>query len=221
MPQEMETLLSDRGNKSQAETDSVAWFPRISIVTPSFNQGQYLEECITSVLDQNYPNLEYIVMDGGSTDKSVEILRKYAKFLTCWQSKPDGGQYAAIGAGFAMTTGEIMAWINSDDKYHHHAFFKVAHFFQDKKVEWLTGRHTFWDRNGELLKVFYGPMPSFCRAKHLQKEYLRICIQQESTFWRRSLWEKAGNCMRRDLGYAGDLELWTRFYRFAPLYIFT
>src|SRR6267154_2378048 len=92
-------------------------WPRISIVTPSFNQGSYLEETIRSVLDQNYPNLEYVVVDGGSTDRSVEILQRYADRLAWWSSEPDGGQYAAINKGFKHTSGEIMAWINSDDKY--------------------------------------------------------------------------------------------------------
>jgi glycosyltransferase involved in cell wall biosynthesis len=100
--------------------------PKISIVTPSFNQGEFLEECIDSVLSQNYPNLEYIIMDGGSTDISILIIKKYEKYLTYWQSQPDGGHYAALNQGFNKTTGEIMAWLNSDDKYHPNAFFKVA-----------------------------------------------------------------------------------------------
>jgi glycosyltransferase involved in cell wall biosynthesis len=194
--------------------------PKISIVTPSFNQGEFLEECIDSVLSQNYPNLEYVVMDGGSSDNSEAIIRKYEKYLTYWQSKPDGGQYRAIDDGFRRTTGEIMAWLNSDDKYHHHAFFKVAWLFSRcEKIEWLTGRHSYWGKSGELLDVYAGDLPRFDRAGHLNGQYMQISIQQESTFWRRSLWERAGNCLRSDLDYAGDLELWTRFYRFAPLHV--
>ncbi len=90
-------------------------FPRVSIVTPSYNQVNFLENTLTSVLEQGYPNLEYMVMDGGSTDGSVEIIRKYAKYLAYWQSQPDGGQVDAINAGFRKATGEILAFLNSDD----------------------------------------------------------------------------------------------------------
>lgn len=193
--------------------------PRISIVTPSFNQGEFLEECIDSVLSQNYPNLEYIIMDGGSTDNSVEIIKKYEKYLTYWQSHPDDGQYAAINEGFKKTSGEIMAWLNSDDKYHHHAFFKVAYIFNKySSAEWLTGRTTLWDGKGNLSFIFYEKLPVFSRKKYLHKDYRHPHIQQESTFWKRSLWDKAGSHMRRDLNYAGDLELWMRFFRFATLH---
>ena len=193
--------------------------PAISIITPSFNQGEFLEECIDSVLSQNYPNLEYIIMDGGSSDGSVEIIKKYEKYLAYWQSQPDGGQYNAINDGFKKTTGEIMAWLNSDDKYHHNAFFKVAHVFSThENVEWLTGRHTLWDKDGAVQLIETEWLPEHSREKFFQKQYDKPWIQQESTFWRRSLWEKAGSGLATDLDYAGDLELWLRFFRFAPLY---
>lgn len=192
--------------------------PKISIVTPSLNQGEYLEECIDSVLSQNYPNLEYIIMDGGSSDNSVEIIRKYEKYLTYWQSNVDGGQYAAIEDGFMRSTGEIMAWLNSDDKYHHNAFYKVAYTFTTfPHLEWIVGRPTYWDHNGDVSLVD-GTLPVHGRDKLLHKNYNNPFIQQESSFWRRSLWEKAGSCLSKDLDYAGDLELWLRFFRFAELH---
>jgi glycosyltransferase involved in cell wall biosynthesis len=193
--------------------------PKISIITPSFNQGEFLEECIDSVLSQNYPNIEYIIMDGGSTDNSVEIIKKYEKYLTHWRSGRDAGQYAAIDEGFKKTTGEIMAWLNSDDKYHHHAFFKAAYIFTTyPHVEWLTGRPTWWDASGDVSSIQMGEMPEYSREKYLRKDFIDPSIQQESTFWKRSLWERAGGGIRADLEYAGDLDLWIRFFRIAPLY---
>ena len=93
-------------------------FPKITIVTPSFNQGQYLEETILSVINQNYPNLEYIIIDGGSSDNSVEIIKKYEKHLAYWVSESDEGVCYAIQKGFQKSTGDLMAWINSDDMFH-------------------------------------------------------------------------------------------------------
>jgi len=191
--------------------------PKISIVTPSFNQGQFLEECIDSILSQNYPNLEYIIMDGGSTDGSVEIIKKYEKYLTYWQSKPDGGQYAAIDQGFKRTSGEIMAWLNSDDKYHPNSLFNVVHIFgKYPDVEWITGRPTSWNEDGQLINI--GWLPSWCRENFIQPGPKEYYIQQESTFWKRTLWGKAGAKLRTDLKFAGDLELWIRFFRHAQLY---
>ncbi|MCW6050398.1 glycosyltransferase [Lyngbya sp. CCAP 1446/10] len=196
--------------------------PKISIVTPSFNQGEFLEECIQSILEQGYPNLEYIIMDGGSKDGSVEIIKKYEKYLSYWQSQPDGGQYIAINDAFKNTTGEIMAWLNSDDKYHQNAFFKVvAAFTHYQEIQWLTGRATAWDRDGKLT-YFEASIPKWSREYLLNltqeiRERRRF-IQQESTFWKRSLWEQAGSNLNLGLELAGDFELWVRFSRYAPLF---
>lgn len=193
-------------------------FPVISIVTPSFNQAAYLEECIESVLSQGYPHLEYVIMDGGSTDGSIDIIKKYEKQLTYWQSCPDGGQYRAITEGFRHTTGEVMAWLNSDDKYHPLAFAKVASVFGDNpQMCWLTGRKSFWDASGNLSKIEQG-LGIFTRHKFLAGDFDKPYIQQESTFWRRSLWNDAGACLSNDAVLAGDLELWLRFFRYAQLY---
>lgn len=195
--------------------------PIISIVTPSYNQSEFLEECIDSVLSQGYPHLQYVIMDGGSTDGSVEIIKKYEKHLTYWQSQSDDGQYAAIDQGFTKTSGAIMAWINSDDKYHNDAFFKVAALFnKHKEAEWLMGRPTGWNRAG-LLDDIVSEVPQWSREYILSKQWLasNLWIQQESTFWKRSLWEKAGGKLRLDLKIAGDFELWVRFSRHAQLFV--
>lgn len=192
--------------------------PAISIVTPSFNQAEFLEECIDSILSQNYPNLEYIVMDGGSTDGSVEIIKKYEKHLTYWQSRPDGGQYRAINEGFQRSTGEIMTWLNSDDLFRPNTLQTVADIMMELScVEWLTGRpHGILADGSEAWAV--DGLPSWSRKNYLSKQYDNPYIQQEGTFWRRRLWEKAGSHIATYLDLAGDLELWARFFRYAKLY---
>ena len=191
--------------------------PRITIVTPSLNQGRYLEECIDSVLSQNYPNLEYIVMDGGSTDNSPEIIRKYEKYLIYWQSESDGGHYQALNTGFKRSSGEIMAWLNSDDKYHPDALFSAAYvFLKHNDIEWIMGRPSNWDAYGNLRDI-YPAIPLWSRNMYLSRIYRDPTIQQESVFWRRSLWEKAGGYINHNYELAGDLELWRRFFRYAGL----
>src|SRR5687768_13083798 len=104
--------------------------PKISIITPSYNQGRFIEETILSVINQNYPNLEYIIIDGGSTDNTVEIIRKYEQHLAYWVSEKDGGQSEAINKGFKKATGDIVCWINSDDFFMPGALSKVADCFE-------------------------------------------------------------------------------------------
>lgn len=195
------------------------YLPTLSIVTPSYNQAAFLEECIDSVLSQGYPNLEYVIMDGGSTDGSVEIIKKYEKYLTYWQSRPDGGQYQAINKGFRHTRGEIMTWLNSDDKFHPLAFAKAASVFMTyAEVQWLTGRHNHWDTTGRLC-WFDDHSQVLSRRKHLNGFFDRPFIQQEGTFWRRSLWQASGGGVATGLELAADLELWMRFFRLTRLYV--
>jgi glycosyltransferase involved in cell wall biosynthesis len=191
---------------------------KISIVTPSYNQADYLAECIDSILSQNYPNLEYIIMDGGSTDGSVEIIKKHEKHLAFWQSKPDGGHYQAINEGFLHSTGEIMAWLNSDDKYHPGAFWLVSDSFRIlPKIEWVMGSPTGWDENGKA-SYFSSQPPLWSREKYLRGEIGPPHIQQESTFWRRTLWLKAGGSLDTNFAFAADAELWARFFRYTQLH---
>ena len=205
-------------NYPSTKTTGQQEIPTLSLVTPSYNQGVYLEECIDSVLSQSYPNLEYIIMDGGSTDNSVEIIKKYEKYLTFWQSRPDGGQYAAIKEGFRKTKGQIMTWLNSDDKFHPNAFLTVAGVFMLRNdVEWISGRLNTLNEQGEQLWICEYLIP-WARSKYLKKKFMDPWIQQEGTFWRRQLWERSGSSIRADLEFAGDLELWTRFFRYSQLY---
>jgi hypothetical protein len=208
-----------------AENGAESARPRISVITPSLNQGAFLEEAILSVLNQNYPNLEYIVVDGGSTDGSIEIIKRYAHRLTWWVSEPDDGHYNAINKGFARTTGEIMAWLNSDDKYLPWTLSTVADVLSTlPQVEWVTSLfHMFWDEQGRAVQC--EAHPGFSRELILRGGTLLgsgwpswAFIQQESTFWRRSLWTRVGSQIDTQWSLAGDFDLWMRFAREAEVY---
>lgn len=194
-------------------------YPKISIITPNYNQEKYLEETILSVLNQGYPNLEYIIIDGGSTDRSVDVIRKYADKLAYWESVPDKGMYDAIRKGFEHSTGEIMAWINSDDMYQPKSFFTVSEIFDNyKEVNWLLGFPSVYDALGRIVEC-----PHTLRQWSKYDVYIGQYqwIQQESVFWRRSLWEQAGSRIESELKYAGDFELWFRFFNYEKLYTTT
>ena len=189
--------------------------PKISIVTPSYNQADFLEATIRSVLGQDYPNLEYVVIDGGSTDGSVEIIERHASNLAYWVSERDGGHANALNKGFARTTGDIMGWINSDDILQPGALSLLAEMFSEySEIEWLTGQRSYIDPAGRIVLAYQAPR--WCRLSFLAGDYR--WLQQESTYWRRSLWEKAGGYVSEAYQMANDFELWVRFFRYAPLY---
>lgn len=188
--------------------------PRISIITPVFNRVEMLEQTILSVLGQNYPNLEYIIIDGGSTDGTVDIIRKYADQLTYWVSEQDNGMYDAIMKGMAHATGEVVTWLNSDDLYHTGALHIVGQIFaQLPDVQWLTGTPTLYNAEGICVKTF--PVQHWSWQRFQRGDFR--WIQQESTFFRRSLFEQVGG-LNLTYRLAADFELWCKMFQFANLY---
>lgn len=201
---------------------SSVW-PKISIVTPSFNQGAFLEQTIRSVLDQEYPNLEYIVIDGGSTDKSLDIIQRYEDKLSYWCSEKDGGHYDAVSKGFSHATGEIMAWLNSDDLYCPWSLKSVGSIFRKfSDVRWITTLNQLvWNQAGYCSHVKTLPgysATAFADGLHsrLSAQYAGF-IQQESTFWRKDLWDEVGG-LDLSFGLAADFNLWACFFETAQLH---
>lgn len=163
-------------------------WPKISIVTPSFNQARFLERTIRSVLDQNYPNLEYIIIDGGSTDGSIEILRKYEDRLAHWVSEPDRGQSHALNKGFERATGDIIGWLNSDDLYCPGALFHVGEWFAaHPQDEVHYGGLYLVDADDRLTDAHWAAPPDV-RYTY----FVGMDVHQQSLFWRRELMERAG-----------------------------
>jgi glycosyltransferase involved in cell wall biosynthesis len=194
-------------------------------VTPSLNQGRFLEACLRSVLDQQYPNLEYFVMDGGSTDGSADILRRYAARLSGWRSHTDGGHMDAVQDGFDRSTGGIMGWLNSDDMLAPWSLQAVAEVFRlFPEVQWITSLFPMTMNEEGLVtgarraEGFHAG--AFYRGRNapFNPWFYSCMIQQESTFWRRELWEKAGGRVDGSLRVAGDFELWSRFFEHAELF---
>ena len=198
----------------------------ICIVTPCLNQAQFLESCIRSVLDPEYPLLDYVIMDGGSTDGSVDIINKYSDRLKHWCSQPDDGPYAAITAGFAQSGAEIFGWINADDMLTPWVLPVIGQMFADcPDVDWVTTEIQL-GIGPEGFPITHKILPGisstgFYNAENLPGSGVGHAIgyiQQESTFWRRSLWDKANSHNHPLAGLAGDFDLWARFFQHTPLY---
>ena len=182
-------------------------FPKISIVTPNFNYGKYLEDTIVSVLSQEYPNLEYILIDGGSTDNSVDVIRTYEDRISSWQSKRDDGQADAINKGFLKTTGDILGWLNSDDMYLPGALNKVRNIFaslegDDPTIVFGNCVHLDVESN----RASGSDVVAWQRALDLR---LYDYIIQPSCFWSRSVYERVGP-LSLDMNFGFD---WDWFIR--------
>lgn len=182
--------------------DGGRW-PAISIVTPSFNQGQYLEETIRSVLLQGYPNLQYVVMDGGSSDESPEIIRRYAPFISYSEIRQDRGQAHALNKGLALATGAYVSWVNSDDYYLPDAFARVADGFLLSAADITAYSVQLLDERDGYAAVAHQPnfeMPGFLG---------KVCLASAGVFWSRKVLERFGKFDER-LHYGFDKEYWLR-----------
>lgn len=185
----------------------MAQLPKITIVTPSYNQGQFIEETIASILEQGYPNLEYIIMDGGSTDQTVEVIKKYEKHITHWESRKDDGQSHAINKGLAMATGDVFNWINSDDYLEPGALQKVGEALADGSgTTCLVG-------NIRYIGAVSGPdqrSPEETIFDTLDKTLLNIIVKQPSTWYRMEMVRGFGP-LTAELHYSMDYEWWIKY----------
>lgn len=184
----------------------------VSIITPSFNQAKFLEKTIQSVLEQDYPEIEYIVIDGGSSDGSREIIEKYASRLAAWVSEPDQGQTDAINKGFAMAHGEVLAWLNSDDTYEPGAVREAMEFLKiNPEVALVYGDTQFIDENGRIIGKFPARQTSY---RLLRQGYVHI--PQQAAFFRADLWREVGP-LDPTFYFAMDYDLWVRLAARGPL----
>lgn len=214
--------LADLRDGAEGPGPGLAW-PKISIVTPNYNYADLIEATIRSILVQRYPDLEYIVIDDGSTDRSVEVVEPYRAQLAYFEHHANQGQYPTINKGFAHASGDVLGWINSDDIYLPWTLRAVGTIFaRHPEVDWVIGHPS---------RIHDGTIHAMGKLTPYPRELIREgffhggpggvgWIQQESCFWRRTLWEKSGP-LRTDLRYAADYELWTRFARHADLYATT
>src|SRR5215217_1674 len=177
----------------------------ISIITPSYNQAPYIEKTIQSVLSQDYPRIEYLIVDGGSTDDTVNIIKKYENKIAGWTSEKDGGQTDAINKGLARVTGDILAWINSDDTYEPGAVSAAVKYLQEHpEVGMVYGDCNFINENG----IVIGKFNSAQTSHHLIRQGY-VHIPQQTMFFRADLWKQVGP-LDPSFYFAMDYDLWTR-----------
>jgi len=186
--------------------------PLVSIVTPSFNQARFLEETMRSVLGQDYPRIEYMVVDGGSSDGSVDVIRRHADRLAWWDSSPDQGQTDAINKGFARAQGDVLAWLNSDDTYQPGIVRRAVEFLQaNPRVGMVYGDANFIDEHGDVIGRFPAAQTDYRR---LRQGYVHV--PQQAAFFRAELWRQVGP-LDPTFYFAMDYDLWVRLARLAEL----
>ncbi|MGV8049431.1 MAG: glycosyltransferase family 2 protein [Anaerolineaceae bacterium] len=186
--------------------------PTVSIITPSFNQAAFLEETIRSVLEQDYPNIEYVIMDGGSKDGSLEIIQKHAGRLAAWESKPDRGQTDAINQGFGKASGEIFAWLNSDDILLPGAVSAAVKALQaNPQAGMVYGNALLINAEGKKIGDFPAAQTDL---RKLRQGYVHI--PQQASFFRADLWRQVGP-LDPSFYFAMDYDLWVRLAAKAPL----
>jgi len=192
---------------------------KISIITPCYNQEAYVAETLQSIFNQNYNNLQYIFVDGASTDNTLEIVNGYKEKIDVLISEPDEGQYPAVNKGMSLAEGEIMAWLNADDMYFPWTFSIVNEIFERfPDVHWITGLPSFINDKGQCIRMLNNPVgsPRDWIANGWFRFHLGGYLMQESMFWRKTLWEKAGG-LNETLKLASDFDLWTRFAKQTEL----
>jgi len=181
-------------------------YPKISIITPSYNQGQFLEETILSVIGQMYPNLEYLIIDGGSTDDTVNVIKKYERYLSYWVSEPDGGQSHAINKGFSKATGDILAWLNSDDLYMPGVLFEMASHYVQTGDAIYFGEAIHFNQRGTHLDAYGSKVIEMSKTNKLSTiDY----VIQPSSFWTSNIWKQLG-VLREDMHFGFDWEWFLR-----------
>ena len=195
-------------NRKTTHISGCNW-PKISIVTPSYNQGQYIEETILSIINQNYPNLEYTIIDGGSTDNTVEIIKKYEQYITYWVSEPDQGQSHAINKGLAKCTGDIFNWVNSDDYLQPLTLEKVATYFLQNDILVLGGKRRRFFTNNDFLPI-HKTHDGLSLHQEKEKGLVYDAFIQIPTFFSLQTIKDLGG-VNDKLHYVMDSELWLRF----------
>jgi glycosyltransferase involved in cell wall biosynthesis len=190
----------------------------ISIIIPSYNQATWLADCLESIIKQNYRDIEIILIDGGSTDNSVEVIKHYSHHLKYWVSESDRGQSHALNKGFAKASGNWLTWLNSDDVLLINALETLHnHIVTEPLVQWWIGNGWFIDSFGKSLKTFKSPI-GITQPSELCP-WVQNWIPQPGSFFSRSLFDKVGAALREDLHYAMDLELWLRFLQYSSPFV--
>jgi glycosyltransferase involved in cell wall biosynthesis len=189
--------------------------PKITIVTPVYNCAEYIEETIKSVLTQNYKNIEYIIVDGGSNDGTCKIIKKYLKKINFFISEKDQGMYDALYKGFKIATGKYLAWLNADDLYFENCISKTIELMEKNNYRWINGISATLIKK----KIKFRPLyhyPNVIIKNRLMTPCLWGYVPQESTFFTKELYIKSGG-ISRQLKYAGDFDLWSKFSKNSKL----